>query len=389
MTQTPPGWYTDPSGLPGAFRWWDGRQWTQALTNDPANTPPPGTPEAPAAPPPTPQPGGTGGGFPPGPGGDGFPPGPGEGFPPAPGGEGFPPAPRPSEPVPPPAGAPGPGYLPPTYSQRPSMGATEVLGSDLYDDEPSGGRSKLLVAGGIGLAVVLLLGIAGGVWWFTRDSGTPTAVDTPTATADSEEKDETAEPEPEESTTSEPTTPETEESRPTEPTDEPEEPATPARLTFTPLKGQWTENPGLGQALLRNGYAQSLVTEPDWDGPNNDWVAVVSVGSIQPEWAADDLETVAENALDWFARGNFANAKVTRDPLDSSELNVDGHQGVLVKEKFGYKIEGLKATGDTVYVAVVDLGEGRPPGIFLGSVPNTHDHLIGDMDKAVSTLSVE
>jgi hypothetical protein len=34
------GWYPDPAGRPGHYRWWDGSAWTQYLTIDPAATPP-------------------------------------------------------------------------------------------------------------------------------------------------------------------------------------------------------------------------------------------------------------------------------------------------------------------------------------------------------------
>ncbi|MCT2996353.1 DUF2510 domain-containing protein, partial [Propionibacterium freudenreichii] len=37
-----PGWYPDPTGTPGLYRYWDGRAWTGATTNDPAATPAPG-----------------------------------------------------------------------------------------------------------------------------------------------------------------------------------------------------------------------------------------------------------------------------------------------------------------------------------------------------------
>ncbi|MGJ6980945.1 DUF2510 domain-containing protein [Aestuariimicrobium soli] len=39
-----PGWYPDPSGIPGRFRHWDGRAWSSETTTDPASTPPPGSP---------------------------------------------------------------------------------------------------------------------------------------------------------------------------------------------------------------------------------------------------------------------------------------------------------------------------------------------------------
>lgn len=36
-----PGWYPDPAGSPGMYRYWDGQSWTQATTTDPASTPAP------------------------------------------------------------------------------------------------------------------------------------------------------------------------------------------------------------------------------------------------------------------------------------------------------------------------------------------------------------
>lgn len=33
-----PGWYPDPSGQPGQYRWWDGVQWTPTVTADPAHS---------------------------------------------------------------------------------------------------------------------------------------------------------------------------------------------------------------------------------------------------------------------------------------------------------------------------------------------------------------
>ncbi|HLT60471.1 MAG TPA: DUF2510 domain-containing protein [Microlunatus sp.] len=35
-----PGWYPDPSGTPGRFRYWDGRAWTQQTSGHPSGRPP-------------------------------------------------------------------------------------------------------------------------------------------------------------------------------------------------------------------------------------------------------------------------------------------------------------------------------------------------------------
>lgn len=37
-----PGWYPDPAGHSGHYRYWDGAAWSQQTTTDPAATPPPG-----------------------------------------------------------------------------------------------------------------------------------------------------------------------------------------------------------------------------------------------------------------------------------------------------------------------------------------------------------
>jgi len=58
---SPPGWYPDPGGRAGHFRYWDGRNWSAATTTNPAAAPPatvPGQPSSsapgPAAPTPVP-----------------------------------------------------------------------------------------------------------------------------------------------------------------------------------------------------------------------------------------------------------------------------------------------------------------------------------------------
>lgn len=43
------GWYPDPGGQPGLFRWWTGSAWSEAVTPNPQGTPPP----APTGQPPT------------------------------------------------------------------------------------------------------------------------------------------------------------------------------------------------------------------------------------------------------------------------------------------------------------------------------------------------
>ena len=40
MSEALPGWYPDPAGTPGRFRYWDGSRWSTATTGDPRQLPP-------------------------------------------------------------------------------------------------------------------------------------------------------------------------------------------------------------------------------------------------------------------------------------------------------------------------------------------------------------
>lgn len=46
-----PGWYPDPAGQPGAFRYWDGSAWGEELRGDPFGAPPAGAAPHPPGPP--------------------------------------------------------------------------------------------------------------------------------------------------------------------------------------------------------------------------------------------------------------------------------------------------------------------------------------------------
>ncbi len=50
-----PGWYPDPAGNPGHFRYWNGSTWSQQTTTTPQSTPAPPDPAGPGGVPPTPH----------------------------------------------------------------------------------------------------------------------------------------------------------------------------------------------------------------------------------------------------------------------------------------------------------------------------------------------
>ncbi|WP_084678032.1 DUF2510 domain-containing protein [Actinopolymorpha alba] len=460
MTEKGPGWYVDPSGLPDTFRWWDGRQWTQALTSDqtsPAPAPADAAPVVPpgqsseaavdrpadavqppasaaplseahqggSAPPPEPQQSGGQpyggqpyGGQPYGGqpyGGQPYGGQPYGGQPPAgqhpgrhPAGEhlGWQQAGRPqpatsgadqsvrlpSGSVPPPPGAPGPGYLPWSHSAPPS-GPTEVLSTGGEPPAPDGSRRLVVVL--IAVAVVAVLAAGGAYLAFFRDSdsnvASPTTSPTPTqedqpapSTSPTPSLAPSSSPSAAPSTSASPSSPP---ARTSSPSPDRPAPAGGPRLRFTPLPSPWIEDDGAA-GLLANGYAQARVTEEGYNGKDN-WVALAATGDVDPRWFdPKDLARSADGAAEWFAGEGFVGAKVTRDTEASRSLTIDGRPAHLLRQHFAYRIPDLTSRGETVYLVVVDLGNGSSGAVFVASVPDTNPALKQDIEKAIQSLKV-
>jgi hypothetical protein len=163
-------------------------------------------------------------------------------------------------------------------------------------------------------------------------------------------------------------------------------PETAPRLTFTPLPAPWQPDP-LTANILIGGYAQTQVTERQYNG-QSDWLAMVACGMAAPEWYdPSDLAASADQAAEWFAAEGFTGAHVTRQTRTSKPITVDGHRGHLLEQQFSYRIEGLDSRGESVFVVVVDLGDGNG-GVFLASVPETNPDLVPDVRRAIDSLSV-
>jgi Protein of unknown function (DUF2510) len=351
MTQQGPGWYPDPSGLPATFRWWDGRRWTEDITADPGSAltggPTAGpSPETPAG------------------------------------------APAFHDPVPPPPGAPGPGYIPPTQRRDgTSEHPLEVLSNG--DEAAEDGRRRRLTGLLVLIGIVAVL-VGGGTYLALVRDGDPSASPTPSAGADERPGQE----DPPSGAPSDPgddpeATPPVEGGGEAEITPTPEEPYEGPRLRFEPRPRPWALD-GQSATMFTAGRAQTQVTEARYNGTDS-WVALLSTGIVDPEFfERSDLPGSAEQIADWFADTGFTGAEVDQTPRVGKRVTVDGRPGYRLEQHLTYQIDGLKSTGESIWVIVVDLGSGsgNAGGVFLASIPDTDAKLSADVEKAISSLEI-
>ncbi|GAA2138968.1 hypothetical protein GCM10009727_35120 [Actinomadura napierensis] len=74
-------------------------------------------------------------------------------------------------------------------------------------------------------------------------------------------------------------------------------------------------------------------------------------------------------------------------PLASQALDVGGHKGWLIASYLTYKRAGVRANGEIVATAVIDTGRKTPATVFA-SLPNTHRKLWPDLNEFLGRLKV-
>lgn len=281
--------------------------------------------------------------------------------------------------VPPPPGAPGPGYLPPPSAAREPEPVAEVLtsGGGWDGDGPrrSGRRTAVLLT----LAVAVLVG-TGIYLGFLRHPGGRVAGPSASPAAG------TYNPAP---------APGPRRGVPTDPDATPLPLPLPPRTTpfhgphleFTLLPRPWARDDASAD-MFRGPYAQTQVTEARYDGSAN-WVALLSTGVASPDsFDSKQLDASAGRIVAEFARSGFAGVRVARKSVSSKVFTVDGKRGHLLQQHFTYRVPGLSSRGEAVWVGVVDLGVGKGGAVFLASIPDTHAKLAADVRRAIASLHV-
>lgn len=420
-----PGWYPDPSGQAGSYRYWDGGQWSAELADNPYG-PPPGAaptgppPSTPPSPPPS-QPGGSSwgqsgnspfdaptaypgqstpaeptqvspmsssGGVPPAP-----PP-----YQPAPGSGAYPQPPQSGQPPQPGGGygnyPPGPGGWP---------GATPSYGTPPGGGSGGSGKTIGIVLGAV--ALILLLGV--GTFFAVRavsgdDDDTkagedPTSSDTTTET--------TSDPT---TTTSDPTTSDTPTSStppgPVQPTAQQCQGGTPT-IGGTGTDGRFLTGGGLRMPKVAGfnikldqaaafrfadgALAPSKVIVPSTETVTG-WVAVYLIGGLNTANGYDSPEQAAEIVMTCMTQDpNIYNGFSGREDVTSQEITVDGQQAWELVSEIRVDQPDLGLEGDVARVVVVDTGNPDEYGLFLSVVPIGDNDLIAQQEAQAKLILVD
>ena len=100
------------------------------------------------------------------------------------------------------------------------------------------------------------------------------------------------------------------------------------------------------------------------------WSATVALASLSDSLSPDaDLASRGSAAVDRLAEHMYGEHPGSVSRLTTTEHDVDGHDGVLVRAKVAYDVERLPSRYDAVTAVVVRLGDGTVVAA-ISSVPN-------------------
>jgi hypothetical protein len=320
-----PGWYPDPGGGQGLFRYWDGNAWSAAVSPNPSAPPPAqglgggGTPQAGDQP-------NVRGGQPYGQGGQ------------------------------------------PAYGQSPYG---QDYGSSAYANyqELESKKSPIgwwiagtaLVIGIIVVAVIAIRAVTGGD---TGTTGGPVAQPSQDAC-------------PPQSTAS------------PEPGNHPADGRVHGGPVSYPMLGPPWGAPQSETRVPFGSDVQSQVVpdQINYDGNGANWVAQILVGELQAGDGFFTPEQGSQIVVKCILGAFYGNNPVNSNVKVNEKTTIDGHEAWLVESQLTFDIAGLKAKGELLIVAIVSAG--NRSGLYYATIPDTKPELVQPARDALQQLQVD
>jgi hypothetical protein len=136
-----------------------------------------------------------------------------------------------------------------------------------------------------------------------------------------------------------------------------------------------------------NVLSQDITVEPNYDGSSS-WVASVLVGELQAGDGFFTPEQGSQIVVKCILGAFYGKNQVNSDVIVNKATTIDGHDAWIVESKLSFDIPNLQTKGERLIVAIVQAGTERS-GLFYASIPDTTPQLLQPARDALSQLKVD
>jgi len=131
---------------------------------------------------------------------------------------------------------------------------------------------------------------------------------------------------------------------------------------------------------------QVVMVEPNYQ-PNSNWVASILIGELQAGDGFYTPEQGSQSVVKCILGKFYGDNPVTSDVKVNQATTIDGHEGWLVESQLSFDIQGLQTKGELLIVAIVSAGDRS--GLYYASIPDTRPELVPTAREVLQELKVD
>jgi hypothetical protein len=158
-------------------------------------------------------------------------------------------------------------------------------------------------------------------------------------------------------------------------------------VSFPELGSPWS-SPQNDQRVPfgRDVQSQIVTIEPNYQ-PGSNWVASILVGELQAGDGFFTPEQGSQIVVKCILGAFYGNNPVTSNVKVNKATTIDGHEGWVVESQLSFDIPGLKAKGELLIVAIVAATDSS--GLYYASIPDNAPELVAPAREALANLKVD
>jgi hypothetical protein len=133
--------------------------------------------------------------------------------------------------------------------------------------------------------------------------------------------------------------------------------------------------------------SQLVPVETNYDGQGSSWVASILVGELQAGDGFFTPEQGSQIVVKCILGSFYGNNPVNSNVKVNEKVTIDGHEAWLVESQLTFDIEGLETKGELLIVAIISAG--NRSGLYYASIPDTTPELVQPARDTLKQLQVD